>query len=53
VPPNPASDGGVFCVYKLLGFADLHGVKPLLAKYRAELIVGGIVFIALLLKDLF
>jgi len=28
-------------------------VKPLLAKYRAELIVGGVVFIALLLKDLF
>jgi hypothetical protein len=38
---------------KLLGFAELHLMKPLLAKYRAELIVGGLVFVALLLRDLF
>ena len=52
-PTNPASDGGGFCVNKLLGFAELHLMKPLLAKYRAELIVGGLVFVALLLRDLF
>jgi hypothetical protein len=28
-------------------------MKPFLAKYRADLIVGGLVFVALLLRDLF
>jgi len=28
-------------------------MKAILARYRAELLVGGLVFLALLLKDLF
>jgi hypothetical protein len=42
-----------FCFPYLRRFTELQGVKAFLTKYRAELIVGALVFLALLLKDVF
>jgi len=52
-PTNPASDGGVFCCSQIPGIPELHPMKSFIERYRAELIVGGLVFLALLLRDLF
>jgi hypothetical protein len=44
---------GFFYGLYLKFIRDLHRMKTILARYRAELLVGGLVFLALLLKDLF
>ena len=52
-PQTPPVMVGVFYGHYLKFIHDLHRMKAILARYRAELLVGGLVFLALLLKDLF